>query len=49
MEDANDAMFWVVVYVNSMSAHSVPDDNEGYNKVLIRLSAEDKIWIKGVK
>ena len=34
-------MFPVVVDVNGMSAHSVQDDSEGYNEVLIRLSAED--------
>ena len=34
---------------NSMSAHGVQDDGEGYNEVLIWLSAEDEIRIKGVK
>ena len=27
---------------NDMSVHSVQDDGEGYNKVLIQLSAEDE-------
>ena len=34
-------MFPVVVDANGMSAHSVQDDSEGYNKVLIWLSAKD--------
>ena len=34
-DDANDAMFPVVVDANGMSAHSLQDDSEGYNKVLI--------------
>ena len=41
-------MFQVVVDVNDMSAHCVQDDGKGYNKVLIQLSAEDKMWIEGV-
>ena len=40
-DDANDTMFWIVVDANDMSAHSVQDNGEGYNKVLIQLSAED--------
>ena len=35
--------------VNNMSAHSVQDDGKGYNEVLIWLSAEDEMWIEGVK
>ena len=33
--------------VNSTSAHDVQDNGEGYNKVLIQLSAEDKMKIPG--
>ena len=42
-------MFQVVVDANNMSAHAVQDDGKGYHKVLIWLSAEDKMWIEGVK
>ena len=33
--------------MNDMSAHVVQDNGEGYNKVLIQLSAEDKMQIAG--
>ena len=33
--------------VNDTSAHDVQDNGEGYNKVLIPLSAEDKLQIAG--
>ena len=33
--------------VNDTSAHDVQDNGEGYNKVLIQLSAEDKLQIAG--
>ena len=33
--------------VNDTSAHDVQDNGEGYNKVLIQLSAEDKLQISG--
>ena len=33
--------------VNNISAHDVQDNGEGYNKVLIQLSAEDKMQIAG--
>ena len=42
-------MFQIVMDVNSTSAQGVQDDGEGYNEVLIRLSAEDKMRIEGVK
>ena len=42
-------MFWIVMDVNSTSAQGVQDKGEGYNKVLIWLSAEDKMQIEGVK
>ena len=42
-DDAKDMMFRVVMDVNNMSAHGVQDNGEGYNEVLIRLSAEDKM------
>ena len=42
-------MFRIVMDANNTSAHSVQDDGEGYNEVLIRLSAEDKMRIEGVK
>ena len=48
-DDANDTMFWIVIDVNSMSAQGVQDDGEGYSEVLIQLSAEDEMWIEGVK
>ena len=38
----NDTMFWIVIDTNSMSAQGVQDDGEGYNEVLIQLSAKDK-------
>ena len=33
--------------MNDTSAHDVQDNGEGYNKVLIPLSAEDKLQIAG--
>ena len=45
----NDTLFWIVMDANSTSAQGVQDDGEGYNKVLIRLSAKDEMQIKGVK
>ena len=33
--------------INNISAYDVQDNGEGYNKVLIQLSAEDKIQIAG--
>ena len=33
--------------VNNISAYDVQDNGEGYNKVLIQLSAEDKTQISG--
>ena len=42
-------MFRIVMDANSTSAQGVQDDGKGYNEVLIRLSAEDKIQIEGVK
>ena len=48
-DDANDTMFWIVIDANSTSAQGVQDDGEGYNEVLIWLSAEDEMWIEGVK
>ena len=43
----NDTMFQIVIDANSTSAQGVQDDGEGYNKVLIWLSAEDKMQIEG--
>ena len=48
-DDVNDMMLQVVVDANDTSAHGVQDDGEGYNEVLIRLSAEDEMRIEGVK
>ena len=42
-DNANDTMFRIVIDVNSMSAQGVQDDGKCYNKVLIRLSAEDEM------
>ena len=44
-----DMMLWIVMDANNMGAHGVQDNGKGYNKVLIRLSAEDKMRIEGVK
>ena len=44
-----DSMLRIVMDVNNMSAHGVQDNGKGYNKVLIRLSAEDEMRIEGVK
>ena len=48
-DNGNDTMFQIVIDANSSSAHGVQDDGEGYNEVLIQLSAEDKMRIRGVK
>ena len=48
-DDANDMMFRIVKDANSMSAQGVQDDGEGYNEVLMPLSAEDEMRIEGVK
>ena len=45
----NDMMFQIVMDANSTSARGVQDDGKGYNEVLIWLSAEDELRIKGVK
>ena len=45
----NDMMFQIVMDANSTSEQGVQDDGKGYNEVLIRLSAEDEMRIKGVK
>ena len=42
-------MLQVIVDANDTSAHGVQDDGKGYNEVLIWLSAEDELWIEGVK
>ena len=42
-DDVNDTMFRIVMDVNDISAHSVQDNGEVYNDVLIQLSAEDKM------
>ena len=34
---------------NTTSAQGVQDHGEGYNEVLIWLSAEDEMWIEAVK
>ena len=48
-DDVNDTMFQIVVDANKMSAHGVQDNGEGYNEVLICLSANNKMRIEGVK
>ena len=48
-DDVNDMMFQIVMDVNSTSAQGVQDNSEGYNEVLMGLSAEDEIQIEGVK
>ena len=42
-------MFHIVIDANSTSAQGVQDGGEGYNEVLIWLSAKDKMRIEGVK
>ena len=42
-------MFQIVMDVNSTSSQGVQDDGEGYNEVLIWLSAKDEMQIEGVK
>ena len=42
-DDVKETRFQVVVNVNNTSAHSVQDNGEGYNKVLIQLLAEDEM------
>ena len=39
--------FQIIVDTNNTSAHGAQDDGEGYNKVLIWLSAEDEMQIEG--